>query len=337
MESPINGSQGTGVTNMAFELSIVVPAYNEADGLEVFLDELNRALEPFEKSEIIVVDDGSRDATLSLLKRRAHDNPRLKFISLTRNFGHQSALRAGLEFASGDAVISMDADLQHPPALIEQLVERWRAGFKVVNMVRNEQGGTWFKRVTSALYYRLINAISDYRVEPGSSDFRLLDRDVVTAIRQLPEHSVFLRGLIPWLGFEQCHVRYDPDQRAAGQSKYNLGRMIRLGLAGVTSSSLRPLHLSTVFGTVMSVLAMSYAVYALCIKIFVGTAISGWTSLLISVMLLGGVQLIMLGIIGEYVGRVLLEVKGRPNFLVRESNLESAHSDRVSDRATPER
>ena len=203
------------MANMAFELSIVVPAYNEADGLGVFLDGLDRALESFPAHEIIVVDDGSRDATLALLRARAQTNPKLKFISLTRNFGHQSALRVGLEHASGDAVISMDAALQHPPALIEQLVERWQAGFKVVNMVRDDQGGSWFKRVTSALYYRLINSISDYRVEPGSSDFRLLDRDVIAAIRRLPERSVFLRGLIPWLGFEQCHVRYHPEQRIA--------------------------------------------------------------------------------------------------------------------------
>lgn len=312
-------------------ISIVVPAYNEADNLEAFLARLDASLAPDTNIEIVVVDDGSRDGTLKLLKSIAATDSRLHYVTLTRNFGHQAALRVGLTHARGDAVISLDADLQHPPEEIPRMLEQWQQGAKVVNMVRDLRHGSWFKRVTSRVFYRLINAISDHHIVPGSSDFRLLDHTVVDIVRRLPEHGVFLRGLIPWLGYRQSDLHYSPDQRHAGDSKYSLFKMVRLALHGLTSSSFRPLHLSTILGAVMSFLAMLYAVYALGVKLFLGTAISGWTSLLISVVLLGGVQLLMLGIIGEYVGRVLLEVKGRPDYLVLESNI------KPSDGASPHR
>ncbi len=302
-------------------LSVIVPAYNEADGLQKFLVRLDSVLANFPDAEIIVVDDGSTDATLDILRAAAAGDSRLQYLSLTRNFGHQTALRAGLECANGDAVITMDADLQHPPEQIPRMVERWRSGCEVVNMLREDDDTPFFKRITSTLFYRFINSISDYRVEPGSSDFRLLDRKVVAELNRLPERGVFLRGVIPWMGYRQCNFKYRPEPRHAGASKYSLRKMIGLGLAGVTSSSYRPLHLTTFMGVVMSLFAMLYAMYALGVKLFVGTAISGWTSLLLSIMLFGGVQLIMLGIIGEYLGRVLREVKGRPEFVVRESSV----------------
>jgi dolichol-phosphate mannosyltransferase len=303
-----------------FRLSIVVPAFNEAAGLNLFLSELNQVIRDYPDREIIVVDDGSTDSTMAVIKDAAANDPHLRYLSLTRNFGHQTALRAGLERATGDAVISMDADLQHPPQLIPAMVAEWANGAEVVNMLRDPEAGSWFKRKTSALFYQFINSISDYRVEPGTSDFRLLDNKVVEQISALPEHGVFLRGMIPWMGYRQTSIQYQPGERNAGEPKYDLTRMFRLALTGVTSTSFRPLHFTTVLGVVMSFFAMVYAVYALFIKLVMDTAISGWTSLLISVMLLGGVQLMMLGIIGEYLGRVLREVKGRPEYLVRESS-----------------
>jgi dolichol-phosphate mannosyltransferase len=302
-------------------ISIVVPAFNEAQNLPRLIERVRQALSDGEDWEVIVVDDGSTDDTLSVLRAQAFSQSRIRYLSLTRNFGHQTALRAGLDHASGDCVISLDADLQHPPELIPEMIRNWRAGYEVVNMVRRDTGVPPFKRLTSRFFYWLTNALSDYRIEPGSSDFRLLDRRVVDVLRTLPERNLFLRGLIPWLGFRQVNVPYEPASRNAGASKYRLLDMMRLALLGLTSSSVRPLHVATLIGAAMSVLALIYAAYALWARFFSGTVITGWTSLLISILLIGGIQLLMLGIIGEYVGRALTEVKARPLYVLREHNL----------------
>jgi polyisoprenyl-phosphate glycosyltransferase len=300
------------------KISVVVPAYNEAENLPVIKEKLARILEPYGDFEVLFVDDGSRDRSLEVLRGFYDADPRFTYLSLVRNFGHQSALKAGLDAAVGDCVIMLDADLQHPPELIPQMIERWQQGSEVVNMIRRGERTSAFKRLTSASFYRLVNAISDYEIRPGASDFRLLDRKVVDAIIGLGERTLFLRGLIPWLGFRHCDIDYVPDDRLHGSSQYSLRRMLSLAVDGITASSIRPLRLSTVLGVTMSVLAMIYVVYALAIKLFVGTAISGWTSLLVGVMLMGGVQLMILGILGEYLGKVLIEIKGRPNYIVRE-------------------
>lgn len=304
----------------AGKISVVVPAYNEADNLPLLKDRLERALEPYDDYEIIVVDDGSQDDSLAVLRNFAAQDERIRYVSLSRNFGHQNALKAGLDRAGGDCVITMDADLQHPPEHIAAMVARWTAGFEVVNMVRRDDNTPFFKRLTSRLFYRLVNAISDFEIRPGAADFRLLDRRVLDALAALEERTLFLRGTLPWLGFRQCDIDYMPDARAKGSSKYNFRRMAMLALDGITSSSIRPLRLSTVLGVVMAGLALIYATYAVIMKIYVGSVISGWASLLIGIMTFGGVQLIMLGILGEYLGKVLLEVKGRPNYIVREQS-----------------
>lgn len=301
-------------------LSIVVPAYNEAQNIPRLLERLERVLREREGWELIIVDDGSTDDTLSVIKQYASRTRQLRFLALTRNFGHQTALKAGLDHASGDCVISLDADLQHPPELIPEMIRNWQSGYEVVNMVRVDANVALLKRLTSRFFYWLSNAISDYRIEPGSSDFRLLDRRVVDVLRDTRERNLFLRGLIPWLGFRQVNLPYTQEARAGGESKYGIRSMVELALRGITSSSLRPLHIATVIGLLMSLFAAIYAVYALWVKLFVGTAITGWTSVLISVLLIGGIQLLMLGVLGEYLGRTLTEAKGRPAYVLREHN-----------------
>lgn len=300
------------------KISVVVPAYNEADNLPILKERLEAVLRAYGSYEILIVDDGSRDDTLAVLQRFATADARVRYLSLSRNFGHQNALKAGLDNATGACVITLDADLQHPPEIIPDMVERWKAGFEVVNTVRRDRGSAPFKRATSWMFYYFVNFISDFEIRPGAADFRLLDRKVLVALSSLGDRTQFLRGAIPWLGFRQCEIEYTPDERACGEPKYDLKRMAGLAIDGITSSSIRPLRISTLLGIVMSVLAASYAAYALATKLVLGTAITGWTSLLIGMMLLGGVQLLMLGIIGEYLGKVLLEVKGRPPYVVRE-------------------
>ena len=301
-------------------LSIVIPAHNEAQNIPRLLERLERVLRDREGWELIIVDDGSTDDTLSVIKKFASRTRQLRFLALTRNFGHQTALKAGLDHASGDCVISLDADLQHPPELIPEMIRNWQSGYEVVNMIRMDANVPPLKRLTSRFFYWLSNAISDYRIEPGSSDFRLLDRRVVDVLRDIRERNLFLRGLIPWLGFRQVNLPYTQEARAGGESKYGIRGMVELALRGITSSSLRPLHIATVIGLLMSLFAAIYAVYALWVKLILGTAIAGWTSVLISILLIGGIQLLMLGVLGEYLGRTLTEAKGRPAYVLREHN-----------------
>lgn len=302
-------------------VSVVTPAFNEAQNIPRLLERLEEVLRDTEDWELIVVDDGSTDDTLQVLKALARFMPRLRYLSLTRKFGHQAALKAGLDHARGDCVVSLDADLQHPPSLIPEMIHAWRSGYEVVNMIRAHGNVPLFKRITSRFFYWLTNAISDYRIEPGSSDFRLLDKRVVDVLRGIEERNLFLRGLIPWLGFRQVNLPYAQETRAGGQSKYKIPGMLRLAVRGITSSSLRPLHIATMIGAAMSLLAALYAAYALWIKFHAGTAIAGWTSVLISVLLIGGIQLLVLGVLGEYLGRALTEAKRRPAYVLREHNL----------------
>ncbi|MGH8454983.1 MAG: glycosyltransferase family 2 protein [Nevskiales bacterium] len=306
-------------------ISVVVPAFDEAQSIPRLVERVARALREERDWELIVVDDGSTDDTLSIVRALCGSMLNLRYLSLTRNFGHQTALKAGLDHARGECVISLDADLQHPPELMPEMIRSWRAGYEVVNMIRVGSNVPFLKRLTSRFFYWLTNSISDYRIEPGSSDFRLLDRRVVDVLREVSERNLFLRGLIPWLGFRQINLPYAQEPRAGGESKYGFREMLRLALHGITSSSLRPLHIATLVGLLMSVFAGIYTVYALWMRLYVGTALSGWTSVLISILLIGGIQLLMLGVLGEYLGRTLTEAKGRPAYVLREHNCPSAH------------
>jgi dolichol-phosphate mannosyltransferase len=308
-------------TRRSCALSVVVPALNEAANLPVLFDRLAAVLGEMADFEMIVVDDGSTDDTLATLRRMAARDPRLIYLSFSRNFGHQPALRAGIERAAGRCVVTMDADLQHPPEVLAEMLGLWRKGFQVVQAVRlDETRPGWFKRVSSRSYYRLINWLGGLDLEAGSSDFRLLDRKVVEALRLHGEVSPFLRGLTPGLGFRRAKVSYVPADRLSGRTKFSLGRMIALALDGVLATSIRPLRLATLLAGVMSLVTAIYAVYVLWVSLVLDIAIPGWTSVILVVSMVGALQLLVLGIIGEYLGRVLQEVRHRPAYIVEETN-----------------
>jgi polyisoprenyl-phosphate glycosyltransferase len=307
---------------MTMKISVVIPAHNEEANLPILLDQIRSAL-PEGLHEIIVVDDGSTDDTLGVVKAASEADRRIKYIGLSRNFGHQTALRAGLKGASGDCVITMDADLQHPPRLLSEMVTKWQEGFKIVLTVRKDvENVSHFKRLTAALFYWLMNSVSDVSIDPGSADFRLLDRKVVDVINDLSEHDFFLRGIVPWVGFPVAKICYTPDRRLHGSTKYSLRKMISFALTGVVANSIQPLRLATIFALFIAGLSALYAVYAFLVFLTVGRVVPGWTSVALIVSLIGALQLLVLGVLGEYVGRILRETRKRPGYVISQSNLE---------------
>ncbi len=303
------------------KISVVVPVFNEALGIEEFMKTLQATMDSLKiRWDVLFVDDGSDDDSWQIIQRLIRRHPVARGIQLSRNFGHQIALSAGLEHADGDAVITMDADLQHPPQLIPELVTKWQEGWEVVNTVRADTRTTgWFKRRTSALFYRFINKISDVPITAGAADFRLLDRKAITALLSMPERNRFLRGMVSWIGFRQAFVCYEPGTRTAGQSKYTLKKMLHLGIDGLTSFSLGPLRSALLLGAVSIILALLYAIYVLWVKIATNTAEPGWTSIIGVVLFFGGVQLVSLGIFGEYLGQIFGETKRRPLYIIRQT------------------
>lgn len=302
------------------KISIVVPVYNEAEGLPRFLEALYSVMHAIGLPwTCLFVDDGSVDDSWAVIEHLSRDYSEVLGLRLSRNFGHQVALSAGIEHVDGDAVITMDADLQHPPDLIPQLVAKWRQGFNIVNTLRaNTPDTEWFKRHSSALFYLLLNKISDIPIIPAAADFRLLDRKAVDALLSMPERNRFLRGMVSWIGFNQTYVPFVPRPRTHGSSKFTLKKMIHLGLDGVTSFSLAPLRLALMLGIGSIGLALAYAIYVLWVKLMTDYAQPGWASLMGVVLFLGGVQLMTLGIFGEYLGKIFGETKHRPLYFVQE-------------------
>jgi glycosyltransferase involved in cell wall biosynthesis len=294
------------------KLSLVIPVYNEEGSLPELHSRLTTVLNPLQLTyEIIMVDDGSTDGSAEVIAKLHSADPRVKLLSFSRNFGHMIALTAGLDAAAGDAVITLDADLQHPPLLIAELVRRWQAGAKVVNTIRRETADAGlFKKYSAALFYRLVN------LPANAADYRLLDRQVVDTLKNIRERSRFLRGLISWVGFRQEFVEYEADRRFAGRTKYSLGRMIAFAIDGITSFSAFPLRLATYLGLISALLSFIYIIYAVYIHLFTPNTIEGWTSVLVTVLFIGGIQLIFLGVIGEYLGRVFEETKQRPLYII---------------------
>jgi dolichol-phosphate mannosyltransferase len=310
---------------------VVIPAFNEAPNLPILHRRLTDALRG-ETYEIIVVDDGSDDGTQDVLQTLAKQDPHLRYLCFSRNFGHQAALRAGLEASRGDCAISLDADGQHPPELIPALIAKWRdEQYRIVATLRIDEGGenTWLKRQTSHGFYALLNAISDTHIEPGSADFRLLDRVVVNEIRRFGEADLFLRGLVPWLGFRTAAISYVPERRIHGRSKYRLTKMLALAASGVMAHSIHPLRVSTILASIVAALTLAYGFYAFALHMLTNRAIPGWTSVVLVLSVLGAMQLLVLGIIGEYLGRVLREVRRRPHYIVESSNI--GNGDAVAD------
>lgn len=301
------------------ELSVVVPVFNEEGNVSELYARVTAVLQKTGVAhEIIFVDDGSADASLERMGELSARDPRVKVISFSRNFGHMQALCAGLDHAAGKAVITMDADLQHPPDLIPALMAKWREGYEVVGTIREEATETGlFKSATSRFFYWLMSRISGTKLPRGAADFRLLDRSVVQTLTGMRERARFLRGLIGWIGYRQTFLPYRADPRFAGQTKYSLSRMMRFALDGITSFSSFPLKLATYVGACIALVSFFYAAYAIYIRLFTDRAITGWASVLIAVLFVGGVQLIFLGVIGEYLSRVYEEAKQRPLYIVR--------------------
>lgn len=305
-------------------ISIVIPAYNETENISKICSQIEMHFDkiPYQY-EIILVSDGCTDNTMEIINELISINEHIYYIQFSRNFGHQLALKAGMDHASGDCTICMDCDLQHPPNVIPELIRKWEEGYEVVYTIRQEDKKLSFgKRLSSKLFYKFLNSLTDVEIENGSADFRLLDSSVVSVLRNFHENEPFLRGLVKWVGFRQTSIKYHPNAREWGQSKYSVKRMIKFALQGVTSFSIRPLYAAIYLGFIFSFLSIMYLPYVLY-AIHSGKEVSGWASIIMTIAFFGGLQLIILGIIGIYVGKLFMQIKNRPNYIIRSTNIKS--------------
>ena len=299
-------------------ISLVIPVLNEADALPNLLRRLDAVLThaPF-RHELVFVDDGSTDATAELLRHQASLNQQVVLISLSRRFGKEAALLAGLELCRGDAAIPLDADLQDPPELIPEMVTRWQEGYDVVCAVRRRRDDPWLKLVSAEAFYSLLSSISNTTINDRVGDFRLLDRRVIEALRQLPERALFMKGLMAWVGFRSCEIAYDRPARQQGQSKWPWRRLVGLALDGITSFSNVPLYLWMYCGALVSFLAFAYGGFLIIHTLITGIQLPGYVTTMAAILFMGGLQLLGIGVLGQYIGRIFQEVKGRPRYLVR--------------------
>jgi glycosyltransferase involved in cell wall biosynthesis len=304
-------------------LSVVVPVKNEEDGILPFVDRVGAILESIAADsgwEILFVDDGSTDATLAAIVAANQRDPRVRALSLSRNFGKEAALSAGLDHARGNAVIPMDVDMQDPPEVLPDMVAKWREGHEMVFGVRRCRASDgWAKRITAGLYYRAHNAVSSDKIPENAGDFRLMDRKVVDVIRAMPERNRFMKGLFAWAGFRQASVEYDRVERETGTTKFNYWKLWTLALDGITSASTVPLRIWSYVGALVALFALGYATFLAVETMIFGNPVPGYASIMVSVLFLGGIQLISLGVLGEYVGRILTETKQRPLYVVRDT------------------
>jgi dolichol-phosphate mannosyltransferase len=304
-------------------VSVVIPAYNEQQNVRAVYEAVRRSMDGPEALEIIFVDDGSTDGTAECVRELRAQNPVVRLIRFGRNFGQQPALMAGLEAARGAAVITLDCDLQHPPELLSRMMEAWRDGAKVVQMVRTKTADAGlFKRLTSKLFYRFVNLLSETPVLSGAADYQLLDRAVVDAVLQFRDRYPFLRGLVGWLGFPATRIEYSAPERSGGKSGYTLGKMLRLSLQAVTGLSSKPLRFSFYFGLLTAAFCVIYAIFAV-IAMAAGKTVQGWTSVIVIVTFVGAVQLVSIGIVGEYIARVYEQTRGVPRYVIVEGDDQS--------------
>jgi len=301
--------------------SVVAPVFNEIESISAFCTKVTEVMGPLENAwELVLVDDGSTDGSTDAIRELAAENSHIRPIIFARNFGHQIAVTAGLDYARGDAVIIIDADLQDPPEVILGLIEKWKEGYQVVYAVRRKrEGESKFKLATAALFYRLIQRITDVKIPLDTGDFRLLDRKVVNVMGQMRERHRFLRGMSAWVGYRQIGVEYDRKERFAGSTKYPFKKMLQLALNAITSFSYFPLQMATYIGFVSAGLSIIAIPVVIALRLSNRAELSGQATTLISVLFLGGVQMITLGILGEYIGRIYDEVKGRPLYIVSEA------------------
>lgn len=304
----------------AQRLSVVSPCFNESEGIESFYNELKKVLLTLKmEHEIIFVDDGN-DCTLDILNVIARTDSSVKVYAFSRNFGHQIALSAGLDVATGDAVIVMDSDLQHPPSLIPEMVENWKKGYEIVSAVRKDtEGASFLKRFTSHLFYRIINIMSDIEIPDGTADYFLLSRKAHQTLKRMPERHRFLRGMISWLGMKRILIPYTAPKRVAGTSKYSVWKLFSLAIEAILSFSSMPLRLATRCGLLVSLFGFCYLVWILFRYFLVHDLVSGWRSLICVVLILGGIQLMFIGLIGQYVAKIFEEVKNRPLYVFKQT------------------
>ncbi|AQQ55128.1 glycosyltransferase [Planococcus lenghuensis] len=302
-------------------ITILIPAYNEEEVLEVLLKRLKgvtSALADY-RFEFLFVNDGSRDRTLEKLKLLRLDYPEISYVNLSRNFGKEVAMLAGIDHVQGDAVIIIDADLQDPPELIPEMIGYWEQGYDDVFAKRRSRAGeSWFKKWSSNSYYRILDKVSNVPIQPDTGDFRLLDRRCIDALKQMRESQRYTKGMFSWIGYHKKEILFDREARAAGTTKWNYPKLFNLAIDGLTSSTVEPLRLSSFFGLIVSVFAFVYMVFIVLRTLFFGDPVPGYPSLMVVILFLGGMQLLSLGIIGEYLGKIFLETKNRPVYLIDE-------------------
>lgn len=303
---------------MAKKISVIIPVFNEELNLRQLYDEIFAAIKGLEyEFEIIFIDDGSSDDSYNALKLIAYQDDRIKVLSFTKNFGHQNALLAGYKQCTGDAAITLDSDLQHPPHLIPEFISKWEEGNLIINALRNDtRGAGRLKKGLSKAFYNLMSFLSDVKIPIGSSDFRLIDRRIIETILQMDNDNLFFRGIINWTGYKSCNINYIANRRFSGRTKYTTRKMIKFALTGITSFSIIPLRLTTFLGIIITFLSFIYILIALYENLINKATIEGWTSVLISILFLGGIQLLFMGILGEYIGRIFSILKKRPQYII---------------------
>jgi polyisoprenyl-phosphate glycosyltransferase len=301
---------------------IITPVYNEEKNVPLLVATIHQVMAPLPYSyNIILVDDGSSDNTLQVIKEQALANDKINYISFSRNFGHQNALKAGLDMASGDCVISMDGDMQHPADLIPAMLAKYEEGYDVVYTIRQDDKKLpALKKATSTIFYKLLNSLSDVKVDKGAADFRLMSMQVAEVVRSLPEQNLFFRGIIKWVGFKQLAIEYHPQERVHGRTKYTVRKMVGLAVNGILSFSKKPLYIAAYLGIFFSTVSLLYIPYIIY-SYYYGHAISGWASVIATVTFFGGLQLFILGVVGLYIGRMFTQLKNRPVYIVKESNI----------------
>jgi len=305
------------------DLSIIIPIYNEEGNIRILFDRLKKVVSQLHvPAEYIFVNDGSSDQSIAIIKELSQQEPAVRYLDFSRNFGHQVAVTAGLDHAKGKAVVIIDADLQDPPELIADLFKKWKDGYEVVYAKRRaREGESFLKKFTAKTFYRTLKKITSINIPVDTGDFRLIDRKIVDVLKSMPEQQKFLRGQIPWIGFRQTFVEYDRDSRHAGKTGYTYKKMIRFALDGITSFSNWPLKFATLAGFAVSIFAFIMILYALYARFISREYVQGWTSLMLAVLFLGGVQLICIGIIGEYISRLSANVRNRPLYIINDSNI----------------
>ena len=301
-------------------LSIIVPAYNEIEVIEEFYNRLSLAMDAIKQNyEIVFINDGSQDATLSIMKSLRDENDEITIVDLSRNFGKEIATTAGIDASKGDATVIIDADLQDPPELIEKLIEKWSEGYDVVYAQRKQRDGeTWIKKKSAELFYLLMQKLGPVKLPVNTGDFRMMSKDATEAVKQLREHNRFMKGIFAWVGFPSIGVTDNRDSRYAGETKWNYIKLWNLSIDGITAFTIAPLKLATYMGLIIAAASFIYAIYIIFKVLVIGEAVQGFPTLAILILLLGGIQLIFLGIIGEYLGRVFSETKNRPLYFTKQ-------------------